>query len=197
MGKPKKTSRAGRINIERTTEQRIALGREIYAEYAKGIYSLESICKSKKVAISSLYEWTDKYGELGVAKKNAADLLNAPDPVSLKVKARVSLEKLVEGYEYEEKIVDVETTATGAIKGQKIRKITKRVQPDTTAVIFTLKNTDPDNFNRGAVDTNIITGGEITIQSLAAQITPDVLEAAVKARREQFERIRERICKNG
>lgn len=191
-----KTVRKGRKNIERTTEQRIALGIEIYAEYAKGIYSLESICKSKKVAISSLYEWTDKYGELGAAKKSATELLNAPDPASLKVKARVSLEKLVTGYEYEEKIVDVETTASGAIKGQKIRKITKSVQPDTTAVIFTLKNTDPENFNKGAADTNIITGGEITIQSLAAQITPDVLEAAVRARREHFERIRER-CNNG
>ena len=175
-------------------EKRIALGQEIYAEYAKGIYSLESICKSKKVAIRSLYNWTDKYAELAQAKKNAAEILSAPSPDALKVKARVSLERLITGFEYEEKTVDVETTATGAIKSQKIRKITKHVAPDTTAVIFALKNTDPEHFNKGPNDlnTNVITGGEITINALASQITPEILEAAVKARREHFDKLRKR-----
>lgn len=178
-----------------TPEKRIALGRAIYAEYAKGIYSLESICKSKKVAIRSLYDWTDKYAELAKAKKNANDLLSAPDPDALKVKARVSLEKLITGFSYEEKTIDVETTPSGAIKAQKIRRVTKHVAPDTTAVIFTLKNTDAENFNKGVNDTNLFT--EITVESLAREITPEAIEMAIQAREERMQALREKGGRDG
>lgn len=178
-----------------TPEQRVSLGKAIYAEYAKGIYSLESICKSKKVAIRSLYDWTDKYAELATAKKNATDLLSAPDPDALKVKARVSLEKLITGFDYEEKTVDVETSPSGAIKAQKIRRVTKHVAPDTTAVIFTLKNTDAENFNKGVNDTNLFT--EITVESLQQEISPEALELAIKARDERMQALRKKGGKDG
>lgn len=183
----KTTSTKGQIF--RTIEERIEVGKKIYAEYSKGLHSLESIGRKYKVAPTSLFEWTQKYEELERAKKNANELLKAPNPDELKVKARVSLERLITGYKYEEKTTDIETTATGAIKSQKIRRVEKHVHPDTTAIIFALKNTDPDNFNKGANDTTL-TVGEITIEAITQQITPDVLEASAQARRDTFDRIR-------
>ena len=170
------------------------IARAIFKQYAKGLNSLESCAKAHKVAIRTVYLWCAEDAEIARMKKNADDELKCPNLDELKVKARISLNRLVEGYDYEEKTVDVETDPAGHIKTQKVRKITKHCSPDTTAVIFALKNADPENFNRGPNDlsANLITGGEITINSLSAQITPEILDAAVKARREHFAKLKQR-----
>lgn len=185
--------------VNRSQEEKREVARAIFAQYAKGLSSLDSCAKANKVGIRTLYEWCDEDAEIARMKKNAQDELKCPNLDELKIRARVSLSKLVEGYDYEEKTVDVETDAAGHIKGQKVRKVTKHRDPDTTAVIFALKNTDPEHFNRGPNDlnANVITGGEITINSLAANITPEILEASVKARREHFAQIRKRAEANG
>ena len=191
-------AKKGQKMLQRTQDQKRQLAKAIFNDYAQGMYSLVNCAKAHKVNIRTLNLWCSEDSAVAQFKKNAQDLIAAPDPDALKVKARVSLEKLITGYEYEEKTVDVETDSSGRIKQQKVRKVTKRVQPDTTAVIFTLKNTDPDNFNRGTNDiqTNIITGGDLTIQSLANGISPQVLEIAVKARQEHFAKLREKGDKN-
>ena len=191
-------AKKGQKMLQRTQDQKRQLAKAIFNDYAQGMYSLVNCAKAHKVNIRTLNLWCSEDSAVAQFKKNAQDLIAAPDPDALKVKARVSHEKLITGYEYEEKTVDVETDSSGRIKQQKVRKVTKRVQPDTTAVIFTLKNTDPDNFNRGTNDiqTNIITGGDLTIQSLANGISPQVLEIAVKARQEHFAKLREKGDKN-
>lgn len=145
-------AKKGQKMLQRTQDQKRQLAKAIFNDYAQGMYSLVNCAKAHKVNIRTLNLWCSEDSAVAQFKKNAQDLIAAPDPDALKVKARVSLEKLITGYEYEEKTVDVETDSSGRIKQQKVRKVTKRVQPDTTAVIFTLKNTDPDNFNRGTND---------------------------------------------
>ena len=165
------------------------IARAIFKQYAKGLNSLESCAKAHKVAIRTVYLWCAEDAEIARMKKNADDELKCPNLDELKIKARISLNRLVEGYDYEEKTVDVETDPAGHIKTQKVRKITKHCSPDTTAVIFALKNADPENFNRGPNDTNVIATTELTIENLQ-QITPEALQLAVESRREKMEKLR-------
>ena len=67
----------------------------------------------------------------------------------LSQKAKTALEKRVEGYETEEKVQETEIIERDGkvIQVPKKLKLTKKtVGPDTTAIIFALKNTDPEKF---------------------------------------------------
>lgn len=150
-------------------EDRIKLALSICEQYASGLHTIASCCVAASVPERTFYYWCDEIAEIAEAYKKAKLSCAQVFKGSLKEKARTSLEKLVEGYEYTEvKHEDVIDFETGIKLGVKTVTTHKQFAPNPTAVIFALTNTDPENFKHQSnmdVSSNgeKITGATITI----------------------------------
>ena len=97
----------------------------------------EQIAHNCGVTTSTLYAWKDKYSEISEALKRGKEVVD--------IQVENALLKRALGYRYDEvtreKTLDPET---GFSCLTVTKKVTKEVQPDTTAQIFWLKNRRPD-----------------------------------------------------
>lgn len=120
-------------------------------------YTIPEICRLVGISESTFHEWKASKPEFSESIKKA----RAAFFELLSVEAKKSLMKKVKGYEVEEtKTVYVDSgqknkdgRTVPRVKEQ--TKVTKHIQPDTAAIIFTLTNTDPDHWkNRQSSDVN-------------------------------------------
>lgn len=107
-------------------------------------YTIQEICDIVDISKETYYCWMKEHSDFSDAVKNA----NVARLEYFKKAARKSLAKKLVGYDYEE-TVTVYVSAKGkeavpVIKEQRVTK--KHMIPDTTAIIFTLKNTDQEYF---------------------------------------------------
>ncbi len=113
----------------------------------------EQIAKKLKVAYSSFRKYKDEFSAFSAAlKKGQEDLVQEMEE---------SLYKRGMGFEYEEVKTYIEEDKDGK-KKKRVEKITKFLAPDTTALIFALKNLRPGKWkdqknieHSGSVDNNI------------------------------------------
>lgn len=124
-------------------------------------YTIPEICQLVGIAESTFHEWKASKPEFSEAIKKA----RAAFFELLSVEAKKSLMKKVKGYEVEEtKTVYVDSGKSVVDENGKEKQkpkvkektiVTKHIQPDTAAIIFTLTNTDPDHWkNRQSSDVN-------------------------------------------
>jgi transposase-like protein len=100
-------------------------------------YTVTEICKNAGISEAIYYKWkSEKVEFLEAIKKAEGERLEL-----FKTEARKSTLKKIKGYEIEE-VKEV------VRKGMLIEKTTtkKHIPPDTTILIFVLKNTDNENF---------------------------------------------------
>lgn len=127
-------------------------------------YTIPEICQQVGISESTYHEWKASKPEFSEAIKKAKSAFLE----LLSVEAKKSLMKKVKGYEVEEtKTVYVDSgrkneDGKSIPKVKEQTKVMKHIQPDTAAIIFTLTNTDPDNWkNRQTSDgTMHLTGFE-------------------------------------
>ena len=105
-------------------------------------YTIEEICKNVCINKQTYYDWKEKYPDFLESIKKAQLKFNE----NVVSEAKKSLMKKIKGYEVEEV-----TTMTEKINGKTIvtgpvKTVKKHVQPDTTAIIFSLTNLDSENF---------------------------------------------------
>ena len=113
-------------------------------------YTIEEICTQVGISRETYNVWKNQ-------KPDFSDMLKKANDTRMeffKTEARRSMAKKIKGYDYEEvhttMVESKETQPDGSvtikprIKEQK--KVKKHVPPDTAALIFTLTNTDPENF---------------------------------------------------
>lgn len=114
----------------------------------------EQIAKNIGIAPKTLYQWIDKYGQIGKAiKKGKA-------PVDFEVEN--ALLKRAKGYEWEETTTEIDSNGKKHIK-----KVTRHVPPDVAAIVFWLKNRKRDRWrDRPEQAQDTISGNEI-IESIA------------------------------
>lgn len=120
-------------------------------------YTIAEICTNVGISESCYYNWQANIVEFGEAIKKAED-------ERLKffaIEAKKSLLKKIQGYTVQEKkvvMVEGKPDDNGKTK-PKIKEqiiIDKHFQPDTTAIIFTLTNQDPENWkNKYNSDVNV------------------------------------------
>lgn len=89
----------------------------------------EQIAHNLGIAVKTLYEWQGKYCEFSNALKKGKEVVD--------LEVENSLLKRAMGYRYDE--IHYEN-------GVEVKRITKEVQPDTTAAIFWLKNRKPGQW---------------------------------------------------
>lgn len=101
---------------------------------AKEGYTDEDIAENLGIGIRTLYDWKKKYPQFSQALKENKDYFDN--------KVEEALLKRALGYEYEE----TEIIATKEGRSSKVKKTKKIIPPDVTAIIFWLKNRQPDKW---------------------------------------------------
>ena len=140
----------------------------------------ETAAKIGGISISTFCEWQSKKPEFMEAIKRAESAFEDWQMNGILEDARKSLKTLVCGQEYEEIKTEYENDKTGNPRIKKQIRITKKILPNPTAVIFALCNRDPDNWkNRVAQDVN----GKIDVEQKGSGVSlanvPDDLLAKV------------------
>lgn len=112
------------------------------AEYIEtGEYLIKDICKKVGISTSVYYEWKETKSEfLDAIKKAEKEQLK-----KVKLLARKGLNKLLTGDTVTEVTMELKKV-DGTEELVETKRVRKKIQPNVTAVIFSLKNTDPDNF---------------------------------------------------
>ena len=122
----------------------------------KDSYKVEEICEIVKISKDTYYRWLNENPDFSDALKKAETKFLQ----KIKANARKSLNKLVEGYEYEEKSTTYIDDGSGKQKIKETKTVKKHVSPNAVSVIFALKNTNPEDFkDRQEVD--LTSGGKI------------------------------------
>lgn len=127
-------------------------------------YTIPEICQQVGISESTFHEWKASKPEFSEALKTAEEEFLT----LLAVEAKKSLLKKVKGYDVEETKTIYVDSGKKNNEGKSIprvkeqTKITKHVQPDTVAIIFTLTNRFPDKWkNRQISD---VTGNIVVSQ---------------------------------
>lgn len=141
-------------------------------------YTIAEICRQVGISTQTYHEWVNTREDFALAVEEAREELMQ----SMVIEAKKSLRKKIQGYDVAEtKVVTVpsnQKTQDGKekprIKEQTTTK--KHIQPDTTAIIFTLTNGDPEHWrNRQSTE---VTGKDG--QDLFAKKTDDELAAIIE-----------------
>lgn len=139
---PRKPSAA-----ERTTEERRELANVICELYESENVTIESCCSENGISVRTFRNWVDQDSEIAARFKNAKQKHSKNGKERIKEKAVDALERLVVGYWVEETETVELYGKTGDLAGRQIKTKKRYVGPNPTAVIFTLKNADPENWN--------------------------------------------------
>ena len=106
----------------------------------------EQIAEQMGIATSTLYEWKKKYSEISEALKKGKKVFDA--------ESVQALHQAGIGHYIEE--VDTDITIRNGEEIKRVRKRKRRIPSNVTALIFWLKNRDPDNWmDRKAKEFNL------------------------------------------
>lgn len=144
----------------------------------------ETAAKIGGIAVSTFCRWMDEKQEFKDAVKRAKDAFEDWQLNGILEDARKSLKTLICGVEYEEIKTEYEQDPRnpGTPRIKKQTRITKKVLPNPTAVIFALCNRDPEHWQNRV--TNDITGKietETKSNVSLANVPDDLLEQVINA----------------
>lgn len=156
---------------------------ERVAKICQAIENGETNATAAKIGgihVATFCEWQNTKPEFAEAVKRAKAAFEEWQMNGILEDARKSLKTLVCGQEYEEIKTEYENDKTGNPRIKKQTRVTKKILPNPTAVIFALCNRDPDNWkNRVAQDVN----GKIDVEQKGSGVSlanvPDDLLAKV------------------
>lgn len=130
----------------------MAKGREKYWLTNEGLFKLEiwaknglidkQIAKNMGIGFRTLYEWKKKYPQISQSLKRGKEVVD--------ILVENALLKRALGYTFteviRERVIDYDPKSGTPIGShlEVIKEVVKEVQPDTTALIFWLKNRKPD-----------------------------------------------------
>lgn len=142
-------------------------------QMARDGYRDEDICKKIGISRATFYSWVTKYEEFAEAVRKGKEVVDAEIENKLLDNAR--------GYthwEVTEELMDVYDPVTG-LKDKKLvttKRVLKHIRPDTTSIIFWLKNRKPDQWRDKQ---HIAHEGQIGVTDLG-YLTDEELEKELK-----------------
>lgn len=113
----------------------------IFFWYSNG-WTMDAIADELNVNVSTLYDHKNKYPEFSDVLKRADQV----KPKAINNKAKRALKDKLEDREVEETHTEIWKDGDGNVIKQHVKKVKKVIPADTTAMIFALKNTDPENW---------------------------------------------------
>ena len=142
----------------------------------------ETAAKIGGIAVSTFCEWQAKKPEFMEAVKRAKAAFEDWQLNGILDDARKSLKTLICGQEYEEVKTEYENDKNGNPRIRKQTRVTKKVLPNPTAVIFALCNRDPENWSNkhiqeltGKIETESKPG--ITLANVPDGLLAQVIDA--------------------
>ena len=125
--------------------------------YAQDQYAIKECCKKYRVDFSTFIRWCNNDDDLNEIYEEAKEVKDKIYFHNIKERSQTSLEKLVMGQTYDEvkiqyeeiQVHNKEGNPTGETITIEAKKTVtqKKILPNTTAVIFALKNADRKNWN--------------------------------------------------
>lgn len=146
MAKKKPTPRKPSA-AERTTDERRQTANAICELYESDNVTIQSCCGEHGITDRTFKNWVDNDSEISARYKIAKQKHSKNRKEGIKEKAVDALERLVVGYWVEETETVELFGKNGDMAGRQIKTKKRFIGPSTTAVIFTLKNADPENWN--------------------------------------------------
>lgn len=141
----------GKGQKKHTEDEKKQIVESICANYELG-NTIESCCENEGIDKGSFYNWLNNSQQLQQIYQKTRNQIERNFKDRLRQKALSSLEKMVEGYEYEEVHTEGKLVETGkkdsegkVIEKFKITKQTKTkkiVQPNPTLVMYALNNSN-------------------------------------------------------
>jgi transcriptional regulator with XRE-family HTH domain len=107
-------------------------------QWAKNGLTVEQIAHNMGVANSTLWKWLNEHSEISDAIKDGKD--------SAIEQVENALFKKATGFQWTEETTEIYQRGE-TVKEKHIRKVTKYAAPDTAAMIFFLKNRQPDKWS--------------------------------------------------
>lgn len=139
----------------------------------------ETAARIGGIAVGTFCRWMDEKSEFKDAVKRAKAAFEDWQMNGILEDARKSLKTLVCGQEYEEIKTEYENDSAGHPRIKKQIRITKKILPNATAVIFALCNRDPEHW-QNRVNTEL--SGKVETESkskISLANVPDSLLAQV------------------
>jgi hypothetical protein len=151
----------------RTEAEKIELVKTILEHYETGKYTISSCAETNGICSKTLYNWAENNTVIADLIKKAKDTVFKIGRENLKERGIDALNRLVHGFWIEEteteKIFDKNDNCIRRIERTK----RKYYAPHTTAVIYALKVSDPQNWNESL---NFETAGEDQVFKIGDQI---------------------------
>lgn len=132
------------------------------------------------IHVATFCEWQNTKPEFAEAVKRAKAAFEDWQLNGILEDAKKSLKTLVCGQEYEEIKTEYENDKTGNPRIKKQTRITKKILPNPTAVIFALCNRDPEHWQNRVVQDGKIEVDQKPAISLA-NVPTELLEQVVDA----------------
>ena len=142
---------------QHTQEEKIEVSQKICDLYAANNFTLESCCKEYNITDRTFRIWCDEISEISDAYKKAKTKNAINYKTQLREKAKTSMQKLIEGWEY--KKTTKEKKVVGAVEHVRITETTEVVLPNPTMIIFAMTNTNNENDD-SFVHRQTLSGGQ-------------------------------------
>lgn len=143
--------------------------------------TIENAARIGNIAVGTLFRWMDEKSEFKEAVKKAKAAYEDWEMNGILADAKKSLKTLICGTEYEEVKTEYENDKNDSPRIRKQTRVTKKVLPNATAVIFALCNRDPEHWkNRisneltGKVETE--TKGSVSLAKVPDELLAQVIE---------------------
>ena len=158
------------------TPERVAI---ICEALARG-ETQETAYKLAGIVADTYYRWLKERSEFSDAVKKAQAEFQDWQMNGILEDARKSLKTLICGQEYEEIKTEYENDKNGQPRIKKQTRVTKKILPNPTAVIFALCNRDPEHWkNRVEQEVSGKMEVEQTGKPVSLEKVPDALLAQV------------------
>jgi len=149
-----------------SVDEKLRIAKIICEKYATGEFTMESCCHAGGIEKSTFHYWKIDHPEIMAIFNDAKKKHNLIRKTGLKEKAETGLEQLILGFWITETDTEELFSKTGQLVGKKIKTKNRFIQPQTAAVIFALKNTDPENW---ADQINLEVAGDEQIFQIGGQ----------------------------
>lgn len=139
--------------------------------------TIQMACKRGGISDDTFARWKANKTEFADAIKKAEKEYNDWYNNELVRDCKVSLKKLITGFEYEETTTEYKSDKNGNPRIEKQKTVTKRILPNATAIIFALTNRDPENWkNRQTTDIVANVKAETDTKVDLSNVPDDVLD---------------------
>lgn len=152
---------------KRSIDEKFEIATRICELYKSGDFTIESCCNEVGIGIRTFKDWCENSAEITDLYKKSKELHGKYRRDGIKEKATNALEKLLESYWVIETETEQIFDKNNKLTGKRVKEKKRWIQANVTAVIFSLKNTDPANWNDAQT---IDTGGESQVFKIGDQV---------------------------